>query len=460
MSSTVQFWGLGSGLSNTSELIEAMLISDTQKVTNYETKITLANSKKSAWNDLKSSVESINTIIKNLSGVGKQNFKIATTNSEGYLNAEVDSKALNMDYTVNVKQIATKHTVSASKISDINSSLNSSGAFKINGTEINISSTDTLSDVMYKINNTKDSSGNSIGASSYIIDGVLIIESEKTGVDNSLQIEDSNDILKSLGMIKEDGSLNTKKEATNAIVEINNIQIERNTNSIDDAIDGVTLNLSKVTNDPITLSVKNDTSSLKTTITDFINAYNDLIGKMSTYTSYNSDEGTSGILNGDTSINTIKTTLSKAMQSSFSGGKYSHLFNIGISVDRYGKYQIDETKLDSALENNSGDVLSLFTKGLENPTSSADSTNGLFVSMKNAVSQLIGGTSNIFTAKSDSLDAQIKNYNNLIDKTNTYIEKRKATLEAQFAALEQTMSSLNNTASMITQMTSSSSDDD
>lgn len=459
MGSTVQFWGLGSGLSNTSELIDAMVMSDTQKVTGYKTKITLATSKKTAWNELKSSIESMNTLIKNLSGVDKQSYKTSSTNLDGYLKASVSSKALNMDYTVNIKQLATKHTVSGTKVSDINASLNSSGSFSINGTEIEVSSTDSLSDLMKKINSATDSDGKSIGAKAYIINGTIVLESEKTGVDNSLKIDDTNGILRQLGLVKGDGALNTTKEPTNSIIEVNNITIERSSNSIDDAIDGVTLNLSKVTNEPVTLSVKNDTSSLKTTITDFINAYNNLLTKMSSYTSYDSANGTSGLLNGDTSVNTIKSTLSSAMQSAFSGGSFSHLFDIGISVDRYGKYQIDETKLDNALENNSADVLSFFTKGLENPTSSPDSSNGLFVSMKSAINKLIGGTSNLFTAKTSTLDTQIKNYNNLIDKTNTYIEKRKSTLEAQFAALETTMNSLNNTASMLTQMSSSNKDD-
>lgn len=455
MGSTVQFWGLGSGLSNTSELIDAMVMSDTQKLKGYESKIALANGKKNAWNDLKNSIENLNTMIKNLSGVGKQNFRVGKTSSDGFLNASVSSNALNMDYTINVKQLATKHTVSGSKVADINAPLNTVGAFKINGVEINVTSEDTLSSVMNKINTTKDASGKNPIAKSYIIDGVLVIESAETGVENTLKFEDSNGILQSLGLIKDDGSVNTTKPAKNAIIEVNDILIERPSNTISDAIDGVTLNLTKTTKEPITLSVANDTTALKTTITDFINAYNELITKLDKYTAFDATAGTSGLLNGDTSVNTLKSTLSSAMQSTFSGGEFSYLFDIGISVDRYGKYQIDEKKLDAALEKNSGDVISMLTKGLDNPTSTPDSSNGLFVSMKSAVNKLIGGSDNIFTAKASSIDAQIKNYNNLIDRTNNYIEKRRKTLEAQFAALEQTMSSINNTSSMLYQISNS-----
>ena len=458
-SSTIQFWGLGSGLSNTSELIDAMLISETNKVSTYNAKITLANGKKNAWNDLKSSLESMNDMIKNLSGVGKQNFRTATTSADGYLTTSVSSKAIAMDYTINVKQLATKHSVSGTKVADINASLNTAGSFKINGVEIEVTSEDSLNSVMKKINSATDSTGKSIGASAYIIDGVLVVESKESGVDNALQFEDSNGILNSLGLIKDDGSLNTSKAPKNAMIEVNGILIERNSNTIDDAIDGVTLNLTKTTKEAITLSVKNDTTNIKTMITDFVNAYNELMTKIDKYTAYDSAAGTSGILNGDTSVSTIKTAISSVMQSTFAGGEFSFLFDIGVSVDRYGKYQIDESKLDAALSKNSDAIVSMLTKGLENPTSTPDSSNGLFVSMKNAINNLIGGTTNLFTSKADSLDAQIKNYNKLISKQESYIEKRKATLEAQFTALESTMSSLNSTSSLLTQMSNNSNKD-
>lgn len=454
--SSVQFWGLGSGLSNTSELIDAMLISETNKVATYKSKITLANGKKTAWNDIKSSLESMNDMIKKLSGVGKQNFRKATTSADGYLTTSVSSNAIAMDYTINVKQLATKHTVSGTKVNDINAPLKKSGSFNINGTKIEVTSEDSLSSVMKKINSATDKSGKSIGANAYIIDGVLVLESKESGVDNALKFKDSNGILKSLGLIKNDGSMNTTKAPKNALIEVNNILIERNSNTIEDAIAGVSLNLTKTTKDPITLSIGNDTTNIKTMITDFVNAYNNLMSKIDKYTAYDASASTSGILNGDTSVSTIKSTLSSALQSSFGNSQYSYLFAIGVSVDRYGKYQIDQSKLDAALTNDSDAVVSMLTKGLDNPTSKPNTSNGLFVSMKNAINNLIGGTTNLFSSKANSLEAQVKNYNNLISKQESYIEKRKATLEAQFSALESTMSSLNSTSGLLTQMSNNS----
>lgn len=452
MGSTVQFWGLGSGLSNTSELIDAMVISETMKIKGYEAKISLAGGKKNAWNDLKSTIDKMNDMIKNLSGVGKQNFKAGTTSSDGFLTADVSNNAANMDYSINVEQLATRHAVSGTKISDINAPLNTVGSFKINGVNIDVTAEDTLSTVMNKINSTKDADGNKTGAKAYIIDGTLIVESEKSGVDNQLKFEDSNGILKNIGLIKDDGSMNTTKIAQNAIIKVNDIVIERASNTIDDAISGVTLNLTKVTTDDITLKVGNDSSNLKTMITDFINTYNELITKTSKYTSFDAEAGTSGLLNGDSSVGSLKSSMSETMQSSFSEGEFSYLFDIGISIDKYGKYQIDEKKLDSALEKNSGDVVNMFTKGLENPTSKPDSSNGLFVRMKATLNELVGGTSNLFSAKSTSLDAQVKSYNDLITRQQSYIDKRRKTLEAQFAALEATMSSINSTSGLLTQM--------
>ena len=81
MAGTLQLWGTGSGLTNVSSMIDAYLIYDELKVTGYEDKKTEVANKKKAWEDLQSSVEKLDTIISDLSGIGKVNYKTATLSS-------------------------------------------------------------------------------------------------------------------------------------------------------------------------------------------------------------------------------------------------------------------------------------------------------------------------------------------------------------------------------------------
>ena len=458
----IQFWGLGSGLSGVSDIIDALLIEDEYKLQGYEDKSKLATNKKNAWNDIKTSVDKIETIIKDISGVNKQSFKTSSVSKEGYITATVDSnkKITTQSYSVTVEQLAEKHTVSSNRQSSVNESLNLSGKFSINGIEIEIQESDTLSNVMSKINSAKDSEGNSINAKAYIVDGALFIESSETGKSNTLSFTDESGVLAGLGIIKDDGEMNTVREAKNAMFTVNGLSIERDSNTIDDAIEGVTLKLTNKTTDPIEVKVEESTNDVKELVKNFVNSVNELYTKLAKYTAYDKETETSALLNGDSSIRGIKSAISTSLQGKFDGGEFNYLFEIGISVDKNGKLVLDESALDEALNKNIDDVISLLTKGLDNPTSEPNSSNGIFVAVKNAINSLTGGTDNLFKAKTESLDRQIKNYQNLISRQEAYIERRRAMLEAQFSAMEQSMNSYNSQLSYLGQLNFNNNSDD
>lgn len=450
-SATLQFWGLGSGLSSIGDMVDAMLIPDQFKLQGYEDKKTTLNSKTSAWEKISSSIDAINDNIKELSGVGKQDFSAVKLSEEGFLTATSTSQALQSDYSIEVKQLAQKHIVSGNKISDISASLNSAGSFSINGVEILVDENDSLKTIMEKINSAKDKDGSSIGVKAQIVDGVLLLESSKTGVANTINIEDTSGLMAHLGLVKDDGSLNSLKEPKNAIVEINGIEVIRESNFIDDAITGVSLNLTKVTEKPINLSVGNDTEKITNMVTTFVDSVNSLFNQLSTLTAYNGDSGNAGILNGDSTARTIKNLFVEALQGSYGGdGEYKYLFEIGIKYGSDGRLILDKTKLTEAIEKNPNAVVNMFTKGLENVNSEANSSNGLFVKMKMLIKNVNGSDENaLIKAKTNSIASQIKNYDKLISKQQVYIDVRRAMLEAQFQALETTMNSLSNSSSFI-----------
>lgn len=458
MAGTLQLWGTGSGLTNVSSMVDAYLVYDELKLQGYEDKKTTMESKKKAWNDIKSSVDSLNSIISDLSGVGKSNFKTATVSSDSYFSVSAGNKAENISYSVTVKQLATSHTVAANKVDNIKESLNTVGEFKINGATISITEEDSLSSIVTKINSSINDNGESIGAKAYIINGALFIESTETGVDNKLNIEDTTGFLQNIGLVKDDGSLNTTREASNAIMNINGVDVERSSNTINDVIEDVEFVLTRVTDTPITVKVEENKEDIKNLAKKFVDTLNEIISKANKYTAY-VEGGNSGILNGDTSVASIKSLLYQTLQKpSHADSKYTYLFDIGISTDRYGKFQLDEAALDKALNEDSASVLSLLTGGLENVAAKpGESGSGIFVNLKNTLNSLIGGDTNLFSSKQSGLDSQIKNYSNLITKQTAYIETRRAMLEKQFAAMETAMSSYNSQLSYFTSINNSNS---
>lgn len=455
---TLQLWGTGSGMTNVSSMIDAYLVYDEYKLQTYEDKKTSINTKKNSWNDLKTSVEKIDKIISDLSGTDKVNYKTVNLSSTSGLQISVGANAQNISYSMSVKQLASAHTVAGTKVASIKDSLNLSGSFSLNGTKITIEDGDSLSDLVKKINNTTDGEGNPIGARAYVVNGSLFVESTETGVDNTLEFEDTDGVLKNLGIIKEDGSVNTTKEPSNAIININGVDIERSSNKITDAIDDMEITLTGVTAAPVTATVEENKEDITKLAKDLVDSLNDLLSKISKYTSYN-ESGTSGVLNGDSSVSSIKSIVTQALQKpGNTGGEFNYLFDIGISVDRYGKFSLDEKKLENALSKNPGDTLNLLTGGLDKTTTKpGDSGAGILVNLKDAVNQLIGGTQNLFSSKASSFDSQIKTYEKMISKQESYIEARRTLLEKQFAAMESAMSSYNSQLSYFQNLNSNSS---
>jgi flagellar capping protein FliD len=165
-------------------------------------------------------------------------------------------------------------------------------------------------------------------------------------------------------------------------------------NTVTNAVKGVTLNLTSVSSDPVTLSVTNDVSNVTEALKGFVDSYNTLVDKLETYTSFRVDNDTSddgavkdengnpvdpnagtrtettsdgttyrkGILLGDYSVSQIQDQLSAMIQTIVpQGGKYRILSSIGIGTDDAGKLTFDEDKFNQAYADDPQGVKNLFT---------------------------------------------------------------------------------------------------
>lgn len=107
---------------------------------------------------------------------------------------------------------------------------------------------------------------------------------------------------------------NVLQEAQDAIIEVNGMEVARDTNSISDAIEGVTLNLIK--EDPTTtvsVSVSSNTEAVKTNITNFVTQYNNIISFFKDQFYYDSESKKSGTLFADSTLISIQKSLQDAV---------------------------------------------------------------------------------------------------------------------------------------------------
>ncbi len=180
-------------------------------------------------------------------------------------------------------------------------------------------------------------------------------------------------------------------QASDAVVELDGVKATRASNTIDDLIPGVTINLQAPDPAPVTLDVGPNKKKIKDGIISFIGDYNNLLADLEIYTSrdpavideitYYSPEQRKaaheklGLFLGDFTLTEMKSRLQEIMMNPYktsAGRRLALLAQIGISTNTSSTYtgfdaaklrgylDIDETKLDQAITSDLTGVKDLF----------------------------------------------------------------------------------------------------
>jgi len=198
----------------------------------------------------------------------------------------------------------------------------------------------------------------------------LVLSSTKTGANSAMKItlsgsngQPADSALNDLLSYDASGTQNLKQNtaAQNTNFSVNGIPITSSSNSVDTAIEGVTLGINKI--GTTNLSVAKDTSTVKTSITAFVKAYNDLNTSITKMTAYNPDTKASAILQGDSTVQSIQSQLRRQLGAPITGlsGGLSNLSQVGIAFQKDGSLTLDASKLDKAIGANFGDIAGLFS---------------------------------------------------------------------------------------------------
>lgn len=151
--------------------------------------------------------------------------------------------------------------------------------------------------------------------------------------------------------------------AQDALLVIDGITVTKASNTISDAVPGLTLNLTKTnTGSPTTLTVASDTASVKTALTSFITAYNSFASKVKDLTYYDAANKKAGDLQGDATARSVIGQVKSTLNSTIPGlsGGLSMLSQVGISLQADGTLAMDSSKFEKAMANPQFDVGSLF----------------------------------------------------------------------------------------------------
>lgn len=145
-------------------------------------------------------------------------------------------------------------------------------------------------------------------------------------------------------------------------MSIDNQQVTSQSNRVSGAITGVTLDLTQAgSNQTGMLKISRDTETVKNNLTEFVDAYNKLMTSVETLSGYKPDSDRP--LQGDAMVRSLASQVRNMVSDRVdqAGGGSIGLFDIGISVDRFGTMTVNNSTLDTALADNMTGVEQLFS---------------------------------------------------------------------------------------------------
>lgn len=262
----------------------------------------------------------------------------------------------------------------------------------------------------------------------------LRLESTTTGAASNFALTQANGNQKVLG------GFTTTTTGADAQIKVGADTLNSSTNTFSNILPGVnvTLGVDAVANTTVVATMATDGKTMTDTLKGLVDALNAVLTDIDSDTQTASASGTkAGVMPGDSRLRDVRDRLIGTLYSS-SG---SALADVGIQLDRYGKFTFDATKFQSAYEANPTATAAKFTAATTN-TGFADR----LATVAKQASDSIDGSITLAIKGSQST---IDDLQNRVDDWDRRLELRQSTLQAQFTALETALNQMNSQSSWL-----------
>ena len=536
----------------TMDTVEQLISAESGKLTKFTREQTSLKAEQSAWKDVQTRLTNLTDKMNALTKPAAFDAKKVSLSQEGKFTFSASPDALSGDFSVEVKQLATRTQVIGNKLelaedTKLTSAWGKTGDLTIGITgkkaqTITIAATDSIESIIDRINEgTKDS-----GVSAVIIDNHVVLQSadlgnkkiniggtvaSDLGLDTvesgnithmrgnkvalaegtevnvawgkagdliigiagkdsqTLTISEGNSIEYIVGSINDltkesgisaviidnrvvlqssdfqdntitfDGKLandlglanmkpNQVTQGKQASVIVNGIAITRDTNTISDIMEGVTLTLQATTTEAVTAKVTDDLEASTKLVQDFVDQYNSTMTFISTQLDVgdpSQENNKTGALAGDGSIMRLQSQLRGLLTQPVANGNAGNntATAIGISVDRSGKATLDKSKLETALKENSKIVSDLFNYTVETTSEASDGTTvtkkdevGMAQKFSTLLTSFTDSKEGIIATKNETYDKMIKDLDKRISVFNERLDAKRTRYIEQFTALD------------------------
>jgi flagellar hook-associated protein 2 len=418
---------------------EALISNKTQAVT---TQISAVGALKSALSTFQSSLSALDTP----SAFGAL---AANSSDDTVFTATADSSAALGTYSVAINQLAQAQQLVSAAFSGGGSQTLGTGTLQVSlgGARFTVaidSSTDTVAGIAGAIN---AATGNP-GIEASVVTGTdgahLVLSSAQTGASNTIQVSETDSGGALAALTYGTGNTTHYTQATaaqDATFSVAGVNYTSASNTVTDALSGVTLDLLATTASPATLSVSTDTSTVQSNISAFVSAYNTMQGSLASLGSFDSTSNTAGPMMGDALLsgmqNQIRSTLYGIVDTGSS--TYSSLASIGITTNSDGTLSVNSATLSAALSSDFTAVSQLFS-----------GTNGIAASLNGQITTNLQSGGPI-DSRSKTLVQQENALTQQNDQLTQQMNALTASLTEQYSSLNTLLSSLQSTSAYLTQ---------
>jgi flagellar hook-associated protein 2 len=425
--------GIGSGL-QIDDLISKLMAVESQPLAALAKKEAAQQAKVAAYGALSGALTSFKNALSELSSASSFRAVTAKPADDTILKSTATSQAVAGNYAVNVTQLAQAQTIMTGGQKSATAPIGDGGKTTLtfefgkitggklqNGVYVNDPGATPPSPAFTEdasqavgtvvIDNTNNSlqgmrdaiNKANIGVTATIVsDGSdnpyhLVLTSNATGETSSMKITVTRDAslpadstLANLLGYDPAGTQNLTQTAVaqDSKLTVNGIAVSAKSKSVTEAIQGVTLELSKI--GTTSVAVARDVATVEKNVNGFIKAYNELNKTVQNLTAYDAEKKSGGPLVGDSSARGVMDQM-RALVGGYlpnASGPLKNLMAIGVGFQRDGSLALDSSKFQKAIASNFDDVASLFA--------SAGSATDSFIKFAGNSSLTKAGTSTVY----------------------------------------------------------------
>lgn len=306
--------------------------------------------------------------------------------------------------------------------------------------DITVKADATLADIRSAINDAAGKHGVQAAVLTSDAGHHLSLGSAKTGAANAINIQmltGGSDLQALVGGLAE------QSPAADARVSIDGLVTTSASNTISDAVPGMSLVLKQTGTSRV--EVKTDPAGSRAAVDNFVKAYNAALKAIGTATTYNAETKTPSSLTGDAQMRGAASQLRNVMNDLLGGLAEQGLDakTLGLQTQGYpnpdGTLVLDATKFNEAMAANSASVIAAFT-----------GENGLAAKLNTAVKGYVG-TDGAFSLRTKGLNDQLKDVTRQREALDVRMEAAAKRYQAQFVALDSLMAQMTTTSTALAQ---------